>query len=103
MPTFKSRAYFSVTSLVFNDVNVRECIVIQPSLKEPQYLSQVNIILVNIRKLNLKTMYVPFMVVSRFFKKVQRAFFTLLKYFFSIRMKIYTVYISVPFSKSVTR
>ena len=55
------------------------------------------------RKLNLKTMYVPFIVVSCFFKKVQRTFLTLLKYFFSIRMKIYTVYISVPFSKSVTR
>ena len=42
-------------------------------------------------------MYVSFMTVNRFFKKVQRTLF------FSIRMKIYTVYISVPFSKSVTR
>ena len=68
------------------------------------YLSEVNIILAFKRKMNLKTMYVPFMVVSHFFKKkVQRTFLTLLKYFFSIRMKIYTVYISVPFSKFVTR
>ena len=34
MPTFKNRAYFSVTSLVLNDVNVRDSNVIQPSLKE---------------------------------------------------------------------
>ena len=34
MPTFKIRAYFSVTSLVLNDVNVRESDVIKPPLKE---------------------------------------------------------------------
>ena len=34
MPTFKNRAYFSVTSLVLNDVNVRETNVIKSSLKE---------------------------------------------------------------------
>ena len=34
MPKFKNRAYFSVTSLVLNDVNVRDSNVKQPSLKE---------------------------------------------------------------------
>ena len=34
MPTLKNRAYFCVTSLVLNDVNVRESNVIKPSLKE---------------------------------------------------------------------
>ena len=33
MSTLKNRAYFSVTSRVLNDVNVREGNVIQPSLK----------------------------------------------------------------------
>ena len=66
MPTFKYHAYFSVTSLVLNDDNARESNVIKPSLTD-QYLSEVNIILAVKRKLNLKTMYVPLMVVSRFF------------------------------------
>ena len=65
MPTFKKRAYFSVTSLVLNDVNVRYSNVIQPS--RSQYLSEVNILLAVKRKLNLKTVNVPFMVVSCFF------------------------------------
>ena len=101
MSTFKNHAYFSVTSLVLNDVNVRESNVIQPSLKESVLIRSYKLLAVK-RKLNLKTMYVPFMVVSRFSWKVQRTFLTLLKYFFSIQMKIYTVYMSVPFSKSVT-
>ena len=67
MPTFKNRAYFSVTSLVLNDVNVKCSNVIQPSLKELQYSLEVNILLAVKRKLNLKTMNVPLMVVSRFF------------------------------------
>ena len=34
MPTFKNCAYFSVTSLVLNDVNVKESNVIKPSIQE---------------------------------------------------------------------
>ena len=66
MPTFKNRAYFSVTSLVLKDVNMRESSLIKPHSRS-QYLSEVNIILAVKRKLNLKTMYVPFMAVCRFF------------------------------------
>ena len=65
MQTFKNRAYFSVTSLVLNNVHVRESNVVKHS--RSQYLSEVKIILVVKGKLNLKTMYVPFMVVSCFF------------------------------------
>ena len=66
MPTFKKCAYFIVTSLVLNDVNVRESNVIKPSLKE-SVLSDVYIILGDKRKMNSKTMHAPFMVVNRFF------------------------------------
>ena len=67
MPTFKNRAYFSITSLVLNDVNVRESNVINRHSRS-QYLSEVKTILAIKEKLNLKTMYAPFIVVSRFLK-----------------------------------
>ena len=66
MPTFKNRAYISITSLVLNDVNVRESNVIN-RYSRSQYLSEVKIILAIKELLNLKTIYVPFMVVSRVF------------------------------------
>ena len=66
MPTFKNRAYFSITSLVLNDVNVRDSNVYNRHSRS-QYLSEVNKLLAVKRKLNLKTMNVQFMVVSRFF------------------------------------
>ena len=65
-PEPKCRPYYSVTSLVLNDVNVRESNVINRHPRS-QYLSEVNIILAVKRKLNFETMYVPFMVVSCFF------------------------------------
>ena len=70
MPTFKNHAYFSVTSLVLNDVNVREGNVIKLSLKE-SVLIRSQIILAVKGKLNLKTINVLFMVVNCFIKKVQ--------------------------------
>ena len=45
---------------------------------------------------NKKTIDVPFMAVNRFLLKIQHTFLTLLNCSFSIRMKIYTVYICVP-------
>ena len=42
MPTCKNRAYFSVTSLVLNDDNVRESNVIQPSLRSQYFISEVD-------------------------------------------------------------
>ena len=66
MPIFKNRAYFSITSLVLNDVNVRDSNVYNRHSRS-QYLSEVNKLLAVKRKLNLKTMNVQFMVVSRFF------------------------------------
>ena len=62
----QNRAYFSGTSLVLNDANVRESNVIQPSLKE----SVVNILLAVKRKWNFKTMYVPFMCVYVLYESV---------------------------------
>ena len=53
MPVFKNCTYFSVTSLVLNDVNVREGNVVKPS----------ELVLASKKKLNLKTKDVKFMLV----------------------------------------
>ena len=49
-----------------------------------------------------KNMDVYFMHVKCLFQKIQHAFLSLLKSVFTIRRKIYAVYISVLFKKSVT-
>ena len=49
-----------------------------------------------------KTMDMWFMYVKCLFQKIQHAFLPLLKSVFTIGRKIYAVYISVLFKKSVT-
>ena len=53
MPTFKNRAYLSVTSLVLNDVNVRESNVINRHSRS-RYLSEFNIILARLKKIEFE-------------------------------------------------
>ena len=50
MPTLKNRAYFSVTSLVLNNVNVRESNVNKPSLKETLLIRNFNNIILAVKR-----------------------------------------------------
>ena len=63
---FKSRVYFSVSSSVLNDVNVRGDGITKPTTRN-RYWSQVDSILASKVELNLKTRDMPFMLVDCLF------------------------------------
>ena len=60
MPIFKNHTYFSVTSLVLNDVHVRDNNVINPSHEK-------SVLVTGKEELNLKTMDVKVMLVRCLF------------------------------------
>ena len=55
MASFKSHAYFSVTSIALNDVNVRGGNVIKPSHEKP-VPAKIGSVLADKREINPKTM-----------------------------------------------
>ena len=100
-PIFKNGAYFSVTSNALNDINVRGGKAINTFSREIG--TSLNcIVLADKGDMSQKTMDMWFMHVKCLFKKIQHAFLHLLKSVFTIWGKIYAVYISVLFKKSVT-
>ena len=66
MSTIKKRAYFTATSLVLIDVHVRVSINIIKAVTQGVSTYQ-KIIILALKKKFLKTTYVQFIVVSRFF------------------------------------